>query len=94
MSTVSYELAQKVYGSSGGGHIFLEECQVCGLLRWSCTRTADPNAVTVEPLNDRCGEYPCERCIAVVRRAPEVYEWVCAVVAHHQPEGAPDGEAA
>jgi C4-type Zn-finger protein len=61
------------YSDSSVGEVVFEECPVCGALFWAMTKTGGTGFSVVEMTRD------CKRC-AVVIRAPEIANWVMAVV--------------
>lgn len=76
---ISDAMRESVLIAHGPGHVVMQECEICGALRWKSSTRPEPDAVTLEPRSpDDCG-----RCIPVARRAPDVFEWVLAVVAKH-----------
>jgi len=61
----------------GPGHIEMERCPLCGLMRFLCCRTAEPNGVS---MREMFSVTSCSRCEEIHRRAPEIFEWIVGVV--------------
>ena len=70
-----------------GGHVTLTECDVCGYIDWRSTATKEPKGFTVIPLSGQC-----PRCDEILRRAPEIANWVFAVIAKSQEDAAPNSK--
>jgi len=60
------------------GHHYFTACAVCGYLKWRMTETNKPSDITVT--DGHCAD--CPRCQEVRNRAPEIVEWVMAVLAY------------
>ena len=70
-----------------GGHVTLTECDVCGYIDWLSTATREPKGFAVVPLDRQC-----PRCTEVQWRAPEVANWVFAVIAKSQEDATHNAE--
>jgi hypothetical protein len=57
------------------GRVTIRLCPVCGTPDWSCTESNKPDELNIQIYN---GE--CSRCQNAYMRAPEVVNWVMAVM--------------
>lgn len=67
-------LAEFAQRYSTTGKVVLAECRVCGLVDWLATYKDESPGFQLAPMHD------CPRCFSVRARAPEVFQWVTAVV--------------
>lgn len=63
----------------GPGHRHFTCCPVCGYLEWRMTQKDMPDDVTVQ--EDTMGR-GCQKCEEVLRRSPELFRWVLAVIGY------------
>lgn len=62
------------------GKITFKECYICGYLAWNST---EPKGIdTYKIISMDIGQSPCPKCIEMVQRSPEVYDWVLQVLVH------------
>jgi len=65
----------------GKGFVEIEYCPVCGYMAWKKTRPKGELGYQSTPMES---PETCNRCATVIRRVPELYEWVTEVIAKAQ----------
>jgi hypothetical protein len=63
----------------GPGTVEMEQCPLCGFMRFACARTSEPTCVV---MREMYSVSECSRCEEINRRAPEVFHWVLGVAQH------------
>lgn len=64
------------------GHLYFEECLMCGNLEWKNTYTKELDGFTVTPANNAC-----QYCQEINARAPEIFRWVLGVIGKLKRDG-------
>ena len=65
----------------GKGMVTIATCKICGYMVWKST---DPNGIFGHTVENFESPEECPRCSVVIRRVPELFEWVCETVAKAQ----------
>ena len=61
-----------------GSYVSLEECFICGFLRYIGWDPSKPEGYSIE---ETTSPADCPICSEVLRRFPEIFQWVLTVVA-------------
>jgi hypothetical protein len=67
--------------AKGTGTVYFNECSLCGWLDWMQSSAEPQDQLVPIVAENSLDPFRCQPCNEVMRRAPEVFGWVRAVVA-------------